>query len=194
MRIPGIVKWQLKDVAKHILLVWAVSVLVHQSLEWYGLHQQKIEIEALAAEDFDDYMKYYSIFPPAIRVGYGDVVRHVSDSEVKKGGFWIEWEETIECDHNPYDGNEVYEWYATVKNTGRNLAKPRARSSAEVLKKKKGYVALHRDTDTKIRYPNHDADCRIESIMTQHHPHGIRKIQTMYGIPAKVRGFHGQTP
>ena len=190
MSLPRLVKWQLKDTAKYIISVWAISVLFHQTLEWRETHLHKTEIAALAAEHFDDYMIYHSIVPASTSVGYGAEARFKSDSEVLKGGFVIKWEETIECDKNPYDRNQVYEWYATVLTSERRKTKPQPRSTPEEFAAKRGYVSIRSGTEYPIRYPNFDADCRLETVMTQLHKYGIRKIQTMYSEVVKVRGFH----
>lgn len=184
-----LIKWQLKDTIKHILFVWAFTILILTSWDWYDRQEIKREIAEIAAESFDDYMVYHSIFPPVNPVSYGDEIWYKSDSEIKKGGFEIIWQETIECDHNPYDGNTVYEFHATVKTTSRKFIKPRPRPDHVKLERMKGFPSVDKDTAKVLTYPHHDADCRLESIMTQKHKHGIIKIQTKYSEPALVRGY-----
>ena len=149
------------------------------------------QIEQLESQSFEDYMIYYSILPRQSPVYYGDEAYWKSDAEivsVPAGGLEVSWNEWIECDHNPYDGKPNFEYYAKVQSTSAVYLKTRKRPSQSVLRERRGYPSTASGSTVPVTYPLHDADCRLVSVMTQKHHHGIKKLLKAWGEIVEVRG------
>lgn len=177
--------------ARAVLISWFIVVLALQSAEFRRDSQQQRVIAELDAKGFDDYLVYYSIIPARSPVQYGAMAFYKSDSaivSIPKGGLRVEWREWIECDHNPHDTREVFDYYAAVQTTYASYIKKRARPDAEELAARKGYPATAQGTREPVRYPQHDADCRLVSEMTQFHRFGLTKIFKMWSKVVEVRG------
>lgn len=164
--------------------IWAATVLVFASIEVNATRVQRSKVDALESKSFDDFMVYYEIKPAVPVVPHGAQARFISDSEVIKGGFWIEWREKIECDYTPSNGVDTYEFYAAAEVTETTHDRPVPRVTEEPLL---GWPVRSVSTSKIIEYPMIDADCRLVSRMTQHHPHGHRKLLVKRSSPVQVR-------
>ena len=176
---------------KAIVISWFIVVLALQSAQYARNEEQQKAIAELDAKGFDDYLVYYSIIPAKSPVKYGARAFYKSDSaiiSIPKGGLRVEWREWIECDHNPHDARELFEYYAPVQTTYASYINERPRPDQDELESRKGYPATAQGTREPVRYPEHDADCRLVSEMTQFHQYGLKKIFKMWSRSVKVRG------
>ncbi len=185
-------KLKLKEIAFSYLSVFAacsiVTILALELGDRYEAFHDKRERAKFEALPFEAFAKYYAIIPAQRVVGYGAEARHISDAERFKGGYRLDWDEIIQCDHNPHDDIPVFEYYAEVLSTGRTYKTPQPRKQPEELVGKKGFPAISKSTGKIIRYPEHDADCRILSFMTMTFPDGHKKFSETIGEVAQVRG------
>lgn len=183
---------KLKGIAFSYLSVFAAcSILTIFALELgdrYEAVREKRERAEFEALPFEAFAKYHAIIPAVAVVGHGAEARHISDAERFKGGYRLDWDEIIECDHNPHDDILVFEYYAEVLSTGRTYKEPQARKEPEDLVGKKGYPAINKSTGKVVRYPKHDADCRMISFMTMTFPNGSKKFSETIGEVVQVRG------
>jgi len=178
--------------------VWAVTLLALLSanalressvLSLKELQQQ--EQQKLESEEFDDYIIYHAILPAKATVNHGAQAAFKSDMEIikiPKGGLPVEWREWIECDHTPYDDVVMFEYWAAAQSTDAVFTERRLRLAPEELDKKNGFPVTARGRDGQVTYPNHDADCRLQSFMTQTHKYDIEHHLAMASMVVEVRG------
>lgn len=173
------------------------SVILQSQVAWHDRVEQQAResahrlVEALNETEFTEYVVYHKILPQQPRVGYRDEAWFKSDSaviSVPDYGFRLEWREKIVCDHDPYDDDPYFEYYAGIQTTETVVSKLRARPDPEKFKKKKGFPAVVRGAGIPVRYPTHDADCKLVSYMTQYHEYGLTKKFEMESEIVQVRG------
>lgn len=177
-------RW-VQGVVPVILMVWSITLLTLYSFEVNDARQERAKLTKLESQSFEDYMVYYAINPVMSLVPYGSDARYISDSEVLKGPFWIEWREKIECDYSPHDGVEFYEYYAAAETTETTFKKPVARPDRSLTRA--GFPVRSLSSSRIIQYPVIDADCRLVSRMTQHHPYGHLKTMVKNSEVVQVR-------
>lgn len=149
-----------------MLVGWVVTILIFQTIAMAESATKRKIAKKLEAEPFESFLVYHSITPVPLRVAYGAEARYTSDSEVKRAGFYVNWDEIIQCDHNPYDNIPIFEYYAEARSTGRTYANTRPRKTPEALAAGSGFPVLDKQTGLAIRYPDHDSNCRLVSAMT----------------------------
>lgn len=180
-----LVRSEVKSYGRFVLYGWLFTALVLQTAYLWENRVDRAKLKALEALPFEHFMIYYGVYPSNPTPTHGAVIYHVSDSEVKQGGFRVEWREYIECDDNPHDNLQLFEYYEAVQITDKTYKSPRARSP---VLSKSGYPARSRVTGEVLKYPYHDSDCRMISTATQYHKYGHIKQRILVGAVARVRG------
>lgn len=178
----------LRDYALWILAIWVISLLMHHTHNQVKQSIAQSHYDEIASRQFEDYIEYHDILPSEDVVSYSSPAFFKSDSEVKKVPFNIEWRESIECDHKPYDSLNLYEFYAQATTTQSIVTTKRNRWPIEVLREKHGYPATSVETGKPIVYPMHDADCRLRSDMRITVELGIMLRYHRVSRVAKIRG------
>ena len=181
----------LSGIGKTIIFVWIVSVLAMQTSVYKQELDRQLVISDLESESFEDYVVYYSIMPSITPVPHGADAYFKSDREIVKfpeQGLRLKWRERIECDHKPYDGRDNYEFYQAVQPTEVTYFRTIDRDDASTYESRRGYPATAVGIARPIKYPEHDANCRLVSAMTQAHAFGVMKIFEMISGVVEVRG------
>lgn len=197
----------IKDVGIAVLMVWAVSIgILHSSAMWddFNARNDRRMLDSLA---FEDIYPYYGIYPSRLNsegyANHGSQAWFKSDSEVTelvesiRGGVRVQWEEEIYCDHNPYDGVAAFEFYAEVRTTGARILQARKR---EPIADKNGFPMRERSYGSStnetpiIRYPDHDADCKMVSKMVMYIGSGENQITKGFRKDSEIVHVRGVKP
>lgn len=178
----------LNGILSTVFIVLVSSVCILQIASMMDDRSERIEIKKarqgekdyidwLNSLSFEDIVKYYKVIPPQKTVKPGSKAFFVSDSEILpviediEGGVRVDWFESVLCDHKPYDGVDVFEFWREAKSTGSNYTQPVPRQTPKKLAAKKGFPVMEKRLEPfegkipQVLYPDHEANCRLRSMM-----------------------------